>query len=127
MERELLSNSVKNRIRICIEEASGNEVFFVGSFTVSTVIDEVRVVARGKNYAVPAVIDSASPGEVVIHNHPSGNLTPSEQDLQIASVFGNQGIGRKMHHRIRSCITHRSDNGVLVQQIAFHEPGTPSV
>ncbi|MEQ9617942.1 MAG: helicase C-terminal domain-containing protein [Deltaproteobacteria bacterium] len=93
MDRELLSNSVKNRIRISIEEASGNEVFFVGSFTGSAVIDEVRVVARGSNYAVPAVIDSASPGEVVIHNHPSGNLTPSGQDLQIASVFGNQGIG----------------------------------
>jgi ATP-dependent DNA helicase DinG len=51
------------------------------------------VIARGNDYSVPAVIESASPGEVVIHNHPSGNLTPSNQDIQIASVFGNHGVG----------------------------------
>jgi len=93
VQKDLLSSRAKNRIRISIEEASGNEVFFVGSFTEGTVIDEVRVVARGNNDSVPAVIDSAMPGEVVIHNHPSGNLTPSEQDIRIASVFGNEGIG----------------------------------
>lgn len=93
MQKDLLTSRAKNRIRISIEEASGNEVFFVGSFTEGTVIDEVRVVARGNNNSVPAVVDSALPGEVVIHNHPSGNLTPSEQDIRIASVFGNEGIG----------------------------------
>lgn len=93
MQKEFLSTRAKNSIRISIEEASGNEVFFVGSFTEGTIIDEVRVVARGNNDSVPAVIDSAMPGEVVIHNHPSGNLTPSEQDIRIASVFGNEGIG----------------------------------
>ena len=93
MQRDILTNRVKNQIRISIEEASGNEVFFVGSFTEGSVIDDVRVVARGNNNSVPAVIDSAFPGEVVIHNHPSGNLTPSDHDIQIASIFGNQGIG----------------------------------
>ncbi len=47
----------------------------------------------GNDYSVPAVIESAKPGDVVIHNHPSGTLTPSDQDIQIASVFGNQGVG----------------------------------
>lgn len=93
MQRDLLTVHVKNSIRISIEEASGNEVFFVGSFTEGSVIDDVRVLARGNGYSVPAVIDSALPGEVVIHNHPSGNLTPSDQDIQLASVFGNQGVG----------------------------------
>ena len=93
MLKDVLSIEVKNNIRIGIEEASGNEVFFVGSFSENTFIDNVKIVARGNTNAVPAVIDSARPGDVVIHNHPSGNLTPSQQDIQIASVFGNQGIG----------------------------------
>lgn len=76
-----------------VQEASGNEVFFVGSFNGGAVIDEVMVVARGNSYAVPAVIDAVRPGEVVIHNHPSGDLTPSAEDLQIASVLGNEGVG----------------------------------
>ncbi len=32
-------------------------------------------------------------GDVIIHNHPGGNLTPSSADLRIASILGNQGIG----------------------------------
>lgn len=76
-----------------IEEASGNEVFFVGSFGEKGVVNDVKVVARGNDYSVPAVVSSAKSGEVVIHNHPSGVLTPSDEDIHIASVFGNSGVG----------------------------------
>lgn len=93
MHKDFFSNSVKSTIKTTIEKASGNEVFFVGSFSKDKVIDDVQVIARGNDYSVPAVIESASPGEVVIHNHPSGNLSPSNQDIQIASVFGNHGVG----------------------------------
>lgn len=93
MQKDFFSESVKSTIKSVIEDASGNEVFLVGSFSERYVIEEVRVVARGNDYSVPAVIESAKPGDVVIHNHPSGTLTPSEQDIRIASVFGNQGVG----------------------------------
>ena len=93
MQKDFFSESVKSTIKSVIEEASGNEVFFVGSFSERYILEEVRVVARGNDYSVPAVIESAKPGDVVIHNHPSGTLTPSDQDIQIASVFGNQGVG----------------------------------
>ncbi len=93
MNKDFFSQSVKSTIKSAIERASGNEVFFVGSFSRNKVIEDVKVIARGNDYSVPAVIESASPGEVVIHNHPSGNLTPSNQDIQIASVFGNHGVG----------------------------------
>lgn len=93
MNKDFFSESVKSTIKSAIEKASGNEVFFVGSFSRNKVIEDVKVIARGNDYSVPAVIESASPGEVVIHNHPSGNLTPSNQDIQIASVFGNHGVG----------------------------------
>jgi ATP-dependent DNA helicase DinG len=93
VNKDFFSESVKSTIKSAIEKASGNEVFFVGSFSRNKVIEDVKVIARGNDYSVPAVIESASPGEVVIHNHPSGNLTPSNQDIQIASVFGNHGVG----------------------------------
>ncbi len=93
MHKDFFSESVLSTIQSTINEASGNEVFFVGSFSKLYMIEDVRVVARGNDYSVPAVIESAKPGDVVIHNHPSGTLTPSDQDIQIASVFGNQGVG----------------------------------
>jgi len=93
VQKDFFSNGVKSTITTTIEKASGNEVFFVGSFSKDKVIDNVQVIARGNDYSVPAVIESASPGEVVIHNHPSGKLSPSNQDIQIASVFGNHGVG----------------------------------
>jgi ATP-dependent DNA helicase DinG len=102
VQKDFFSESVKSTIQSVIEEASGNEVFFVGSYSERYVIDKVRVVARGNDYSVPAVIESASPGDIVIHNHPSGTLTPSDQDIQIASVFGNQGVGFLIINNIAS-------------------------
>ena len=43
--------------------------------------------------AVPAIMHVPRPGEVVIHNHPSGRLVPSDADLSIASTLGNNGVG----------------------------------
>lgn len=93
MDIELLTERARNILRDAILEASDNEVFFVGSFDEHKLISSVRVVARGNENSVPAIVDSAAPGDVVIHNHPSGNLKPSDQDIQMASLFGNQGIG----------------------------------
>ena len=76
-----------------IAQASGNEVFFIGQTNLDGIICEVEVVARGNRQAVPAIMTRASEGEVVIHNHPSGELEPSNADLDIASIAGNQGIG----------------------------------
>ncbi len=76
-----------------IEAAGGNEVFFIGRTNVEGIVWEVEAIARGNRQAVPALITRAACGEVVIHNHPSGDLTPSPADMDIASVAGNQGIG----------------------------------
>ena len=76
-----------------IKQAKGNEVFFIGSTNVDGIIYEAEAIARGTKVAVPAIITRASGGDVVIHNHPSGDLEPSSADMDIASVCGNQGIG----------------------------------
>lgn len=76
-----------------IGAARGNEVFFLGRANVDGIVCEVETIARGTKVAVPAIISRASGGDVVIHNHPSGDLEPSTADMEIASVCGNQGIG----------------------------------
>ncbi len=76
-----------------ISQAQGNEVFFIGRTDVDGIVYETETIARGTKVAVPAIITRASSGDVVIHNHPSGDLTPSSADMDIASVAGNQGIG----------------------------------
>jgi ATP-dependent DNA helicase DinG len=76
-----------------ISQSKGNEVFFIGRTNVDEIVCEAEAIARGSKVAVPAIISRASSGEVVIHNHPGGDLEPSVADMDIASVCGNQGIG----------------------------------
>jgi ATP-dependent DNA helicase DinG len=53
----------------------------------------LTIAARGNEGAVPALLPYMEKGDVVIHNHPSGDLRPSTADLRVASHLGNQGIG----------------------------------
>ncbi|MDZ7263922.1 MAG: DEAD/DEAH box helicase [candidate division KSB1 bacterium] len=71
-------------IRAAIREAEGNEVFFVGKTNDLQVVEQVAVIARGNEFAVPVVREVAARSDVVIHNHPSGELAPSENDMAIA-------------------------------------------
>ncbi|MBU5638062.1 DEAD/DEAH box helicase family protein [Geomonas sp. Red69] len=80
-------------LRSAIAEANGNEVFFLGRTDEARVVVAVEPLARGNKDAVPAIMIACSFGDVVIHNHPSGNLTPSQPDIEIASLLGNQGVG----------------------------------
>lgn len=73
--------------------AGGNEVFFAGSLDAQGRVEAVRVLARGHRSAVLAVTEGLALREVVIHNHPSGELTPSEADLQLAGIYSANGHG----------------------------------
>jgi ATP-dependent DNA helicase DinG len=83
--------------RQCAEEiatAGGVEVFFIGRRDPDNgLISEVESHAYGNAAAVPALAQLAKPGDILIHNHPSGNLLPSDPDLSIAAPAGNMGIG----------------------------------
>ncbi|MCP4725251.1 MAG: DEAD/DEAH box helicase [bacterium] len=72
---------------------NGNEVFFHAKQDASSDISEVVPLAWGNETSTPAILQRLAPGDLVLHNHPSGNLTPSDPDVQIASILGNQGIG----------------------------------
>ncbi len=76
-----------------IAEAGGREVFFAGHVNRAGLVASVRVCARGTEGAVPAFLESLKSGEVVLHNHPSGDIAPSEADLRVATLFGFHGHG----------------------------------
>lgn len=76
-----------------IEETGGREVFFSGTIDGVGRVNTVRVCARGNAGATPAVIEGLGLRDVVLHNHPSGDLGPSEADLDLASVYATHGHG----------------------------------
>lgn len=88
-----LTESVQKYIREAIAEAQGNEVFVLGKANEKRVVDSAQVIARGNEVEVPAIIRICRPGDVFIHNHPSGVLKPSSADNRIASYLGNEGVG----------------------------------
>jgi ATP-dependent DNA helicase DinG len=88
-----LTDSAAGAIRRAIEEARGNEVCFVADVTEDGAVKRPRVVARGHRSAVLAAVREAAWGTLVIHNHPSGSLEPSEADLQVATELYGRGLG----------------------------------
>lgn len=76
-----------------IASAGGNEVFFTGTLDGNGTVTEVRLAARGHESAVPVIRSAVAEAEVLIHNHPSGLLTPSDADLDIASEVSENGLG----------------------------------
>ena len=88
-----LDDDVARQMRKEIGAANGNEVFFCGILE-GGLLREVRVLARGNRDRVPALV-RPEPGKslLVIHNHPSGDLTPSGADITVASRLAREGIG----------------------------------
>lgn len=80
-------------VRREIRKARGNEVCFVARVHEDGELLEPRAVARGHASAVLAAIRNPEPGGVVLHNHPSGVLNPSEADLAVAAQLWEQGLG----------------------------------
>ncbi len=90
---KFLSEKSQEKLRQEILESGGNEVFCIGQTDTNQLVVEVEILARGSRDAVPAILKSCRPGDVIIHNHPSGHLEPSEPDLAIAGNLGSMGVG----------------------------------
>lgn len=91
---EKISLEMITKLKEEIQLADNQEIFAKGLINPQTgFIETVQVLARGHSSAVPAMLNLVEPGAVFIHNHPSGCLTPSDADLKVASIIGNQGGG----------------------------------
>ncbi len=80
-------------IREEVARAGGREVSFLAEVTRDRVVASPRCVARGNRSAVLAVARDAPEGGVMIHNHPSGVLEPSDADLAVAARIYEDGLG----------------------------------
>ena len=82
-----------DQLRFAIKEADGNEIFVLGQTDAERRVVQIEVLARGSKTSVPAILQSCGYGDVVIHNHPTGDLHPSAADIEVASQFGSLGVG----------------------------------
>ncbi len=80
-------------IRGEIRRARGREVTFLLEVSEDRVLLNPRAVARGNRTAVLAVAREAPQGSVMVHNHPSGDLEPSQADLVVAASLAEAGVG----------------------------------
>ena len=88
-----LSSASQATIRAEIKKAGGREVCFLAEVDDVRVIQEPRAVARGNFGAVLVAARDAAMGGVMLHNHPSGALEPSDADMRIAGQLYDQGVG----------------------------------
>jgi ATP-dependent DNA helicase DinG len=87
------SPEAAEKLREAIREAGGIEVFAIGRMGIDQYVADLDVHCRGTMDAVPASLRKPNPGEVVIHNHPSGVVQASPADMQLAQLYGDDGIG----------------------------------
>ena len=111
----LITPEACEAIRREIREVQGAEVFFLGRLNAEMAIEEVEALAYGNRHAVPAIMQYARPGDVVLHNHPSGHLEPSDADISISSELGGRGVG--------SYIIDNECTRVRVVVKPFRQPG----
>jgi ATP-dependent DNA helicase DinG len=90
----LVDLAIIETLRHEIAEAGGSEIFVVLSKSEPAErYDQIEVVSRGTPTEVPALITRAQAGDMTLHNHPSGVLRPSDADMRVASLFGEEGVG----------------------------------
>lgn len=91
--KERFTPDAAEALRDAIADARGNEVFVAGKLDSQGLIAEIVVAARGGKASVPALSGFLDRGDVLIHNHPSGFLVPSDADMSVASRVGENGVG----------------------------------
>ncbi len=93
MSIERILPGVRTLLAHEIARAGGREVCFVASLDDAGTIIEARPVARGTADQVLALPGVAERGQLVLHNHPGGELEPSVPDLFVASRLHDAGLG----------------------------------
>ncbi|MCU0646900.1 MAG: hypothetical protein MUF00_02805 [Gemmatimonadaceae bacterium] len=88
-----ITRTAQAAMRQAIRFAGGREVCFVATLDAEGQVERARVVARGDIESVLALPGVAQRGEMLVHNHPSGDLEPSAADLSIAATVHDDGIG----------------------------------
>jgi ATP-dependent DNA helicase DinG len=88
-----LTREAQARVRAEIERAGGREVCFLAEVDERRRVHDPRAVSRGNFDAVLVAARDAREGSVMLHNHPSGVLEPSDADFRVAAQLYEQGVG----------------------------------
>jgi ATP-dependent DNA helicase DinG len=91
-EKRFSEKSIK-LLREEIADAGGNEVFALGFLDDKGLVDRIEVLARGNEASVLVISRKMESADVFIHNHPSGYLSPSDNDLAVAARASESGVG----------------------------------
>lgn len=89
---DYLSPAAINEIKEKIDQVDGNEVVFIGKTSLLKIVEQVNVIARGNQFSVPLVQETAERSDVIIHNHPSNLLHPSSNDVSNAHKLAFYGV-----------------------------------
>jgi ATP-dependent DNA helicase DinG len=88
-----ITKSAGAAMRAAIRLAGGREVCFVAQLDEEGCVCAARVVSRGDVRSVLALPGVAQRGEMLLHNHPTGELEPSDADLDVAARLHDGGVG----------------------------------
>ena len=88
-----MASTAAAAMRTAIRLAGGREVCFVCGLDTHGVLQSARVVSRGGIASVLALPGIANRGEMLVHNHPSGELSPSDADMDVAARLHDDGVG----------------------------------
>ena len=91
--KKLFTAEVIETMRSAIKESEGNEIFFAGEIDFSGLVINVKVGARGNIHSVPVNQGEKRTCSVLIHNHPSGRLVPSDADIACAQEASENAQG----------------------------------
>ena len=112
---EKISFEAREKMVFEIAETGGNEVFFRGILDENKIVCDVEVLAKGNRYSVPAILKRMKKNEIIIHNHPSGYLYPSDADIEVASIFANKMDGGSY------IIDNNAENIYVITEAYFDE------
>lgn len=86
---QLFTATAVSAMQAAIKEVGGREVLFLGLREPDGLIHKMTPFAWGNRYSVPSLLATAREYDAVAHNHPSGVLEPSQNDLLLANALSN--------------------------------------
>ncbi len=84
---------VQKHISTAVDSNYGQEVFFGAVFGNENQLISVEPICFGTEDQVFSPPELARKFNAVLHNHPGGDLRPSDQDMTMANYLKNEGIG----------------------------------
>ncbi|HPO49462.1 MAG TPA: helicase C-terminal domain-containing protein, partial [Spirochaetota bacterium] len=87
------NDETAEKVKYEIQDHSGGEIFFGCKIDENFTVIDAEPICFGTDSEVLAPYEIAKNFNAILHNHPSGNVKPSFQDMQYASYLQNEGIG----------------------------------